>query len=398
MSAGSDALSWRRARPELRAAVCARWSWSLVRDAEAVLAVWSRVYSQPASALFAHELAAIVAALHELAAAAPSALEPSRARRWLAAEPVRSRFEPAPTRVVLVGEHASPSLALAWVATALAAGSEVLVRCAPSVAPALEAAIERLDRESEGAPVRVEPSLDELAAPEDSLVDSFSTPRPEGAVGRDFEALPALAWVDDDEAPAQRAPALLAAARYGGGRFRGSLRWVAARPSALDALWSALSRRPDAKQTDGALFVGETRCVRGRTEPDAVRDASALWFEAVDDEARFVERARELGPWAAACGFGRDVERARSLAARALAATIFVNSTPAAAVGGLLRAEFDARAWLRAVTREVPVVVGPPGSIARWDAESPARSRWLRSLVRAWLGRHGWGGRVEDLW
>ncbi|MBL8682971.1 MAG: hypothetical protein JNK05_27640 [Myxococcales bacterium] len=360
-----------------------RWSRSLVDEADALCAGWSERFALPTSELAHHELAGLAAALDELAECAESELLPERSRRWFSGEPVRVRFDAPESRALRVPEGALPAAPLALAACAFVAGSSVSLQVARADHASYERALAcaRADRS-------------ELAIDLADPTELEATVSPLLGVDR-----PSIAWLDAPELARAIDPLcarLERAARYRGGARRGALRWVAGRAPIVDALFARGA--PWASAANERASVRGVWIERASMELDRVTlTEPTLVVESFESERAWVDRALALAPFAACSAFGRDKDRLRSLAARTRSDTIFIDSTPACALGGILRAEFDARRWLREVTREVPVVHGAPPAVAA-VSDSPARRRWLRGWLRIALGRYGLGGRVEDLW
>ncbi len=398
MIVASDREAWRRAGAFRRAEIIARWRDAVMADRRALSAVWAEAIGVSPRAAFEHEVLALAAALDELASVGASVLEPTTTRRWLGGERVQVRVESKGSRVVRAGPDASPAEVLAWVACALLAGGAVRLSAdGPSIA-ALERALLGLDPDGQGVPL--ERAWSGSAPSEEAWVtDAFGTVEaPSDPAGRRAPSRPALAWIDDALDVDARGEALLRGARYGAGRLRGALRAVFGRSSSIDPLWASLARRTGQQASRVELSVEGVRLAR---DPEGVWDESpgpSLTMVSLDEPA-YVALATERGPWSAACGFGRDEDRARSLAARSDPEVIFVNATPACGLGGILRAEFDARRWLQAGTRSIPVATGPTPWIARAGGEGGSRSRSALSdgWARVLLGRHGLGGAIEDL-
>lgn len=374
-----------RALPPLqkRVAVVDRWSRALVDESDALCAGWSERFEIAAHELLHDELAGLAAALDELAECAERELSPERSRRWFSGEPVRARLEAPASRTLRIAEGALPAAPLALAACAFVAGSSVSL----AVAPEDRAPYERALACARGDRSELAIELADCAEA-DATVSSL--------LGADR---PSIAWLDARELARELGPLcarLERAARYRGGARRGALRWVAGRAPIVDALFARGA--PWAAAAEGSASVRGVRIERTSMALDHVsRGEPTLVVESFESERAWVDRALELAPFSACSAFGRDKDRLRSLAARTRADAIFIDSTPACALGGILRAEFDARRWLREVTREVPVVHGAPPVVVA-VTESSARRRWLRGWLRLALGRYGLGGRVEDLW
>ncbi|MFO0556808.1 MAG: hypothetical protein U0269_02195 [Polyangiales bacterium] len=369
------ATRWRRLGAAPRARALRRLAATIVARRDALSAEWSARFSLDHSHCAHFEVPAVAAALDELAHFAPLVLDRSPARRWFFGESVARRDEAPDHRVVLALSLTSPAAIVAWCATALAAGTSVRLVCDSSVEPAFRAVIDCID-EDDALPI-------ELSTNEESVEDG---PLPR-ALERSASKAPGVAWVDDDRALDAYASLLVRAASYANGDRRGALRYVYAREATAISLRNAIEALAP---TPNAPAV---RCLFADDEP--APDARALVIERCADEYTFVARARQLPSLAYACGIGADPQRARSLALRSGADSVFVNSSPAEALGGLMRVDFDPIAWLSLATRSVSVAHGPTPSIAHVQ---PSRVRWLRRLVGITLGRYGIGGVVDDLW
>jgi hypothetical protein len=363
-----------------------RWARALVDDADRVCGRWSELYGIASHDLLHYELAALCAALDELADCAERELHPERTRRWLGAEPVRSRFEAPHSRLVRVPGDPLPAAPLALVAAAFVAGSAVTLSASEPLREACELALDCAKRNGLAL------SLDLVDEPQPGSSDSMTS----ALLG---PARPAIAWLDAVELVKGRdalCERLERAARYGGGLRRGALRWIAGRPAVIDALFEAGAPwKSAAEQRAMIRGVWIERAALGEGHLEVA--SPTLIVEPFDNERAWIERARQFERFSACSAFGVEPERLRSLAARTEPDAIFIDSTPACAMGGLSRAEFDARRWLRAACREVPVVYGAPSRVAA-VTDSSAGRKWLRAWLRLALGRYGLGGRIDDLW
>lgn len=371
--------SWRRSNVAARARACARLATALVERSAEVVPCWSAAFSLSEEHVSRYELPAAAAALDELARAAPRVLDARPTRRWFFGERAHARVEPLSQRAIVVDDRASPGALVAWCACAFVVGSESAVQCSKRVAPALSLLASCVEGD-EPWPLVL-----------DHGPEATSAVRAPSALTHDGLVAPSLAWIDDAAAVDRCARSLLRAARYAGGDRRGALRWVCAPPAVIERLSRALAPIAD------RFELGAVHVTRGPWSEAHRASPSTLVLEEMPDERGFVEDAKASGPWSAACGFGSDAARARSIALRTMADSVFVNSAPAEALGGLLRAEFIAEEWLALATRTVVVSEGPCPSVARAD-EGEDRSRWLRRAVRWTLGRYGIGGSIADLW
>jgi hypothetical protein len=380
---------WRRLSLSQRASIVERIGQGLIREAEGICRLWADCYALPEQELWRYELVGLVAALEELASVARGELEPTRVRRWLGAERTHSRIE-APERWALVVEAGTlPAAPLARCAAACLAGSEVALGCHEDDRRAYEAVLSRSWDERASLPISLAPSAAQELSGEVERLGGLER----GAVLR---RLPALCWLDDVRDADELCARLIRAARYAGGR-RATLVWVSGPPAAIDALFAP--RSPWRSAVGGQARIDGVEVSRGvydrPTLESAVTTARGLCVSSFEHAREWVEHARGLGPWSVCCAFGRDIARVRSLAARTGAEALMVNCTPADALGGLMRVEFDAHRTLRSAVREVPVAYGPAGRVANVHERS---ERWLRAWVRLCFGRYGVGGRVDDLW
>jgi len=368
------ATRWRRLGAAPRARAMRRLSSAIVARRDALSAEWSARFSLDRSHCAHFEVPAVAAALDELAQIAPIVLDRSSARRWFFGEPVARRDEAPEHRVVHAQPLASPAAIVAWCATSLVAGTSVQLRCEPAIEPAFRAVIDCVD-EDDALPIEL--------SNDGALSEDPALPR---ALDPSATRARAVAWVDDDRSLEAYAALLVRAANYANGDRRGALRFVFARESVASSLRRSI---------DALLATRDAPDVRCAFADDEAPAARALVIEPCVDEHTFVARARQLPSLAYACGIGADSQRVRSLALRSGADSVFVNSSPAEALGGLMRVDFDPVSWLSLATRSVSVAHGPTPSIARVE---PSRAGWLRRLVGITLGRYGIGGVVDDLW
>lgn len=378
-AAAERALAWRKLEPSERARALLRWCERLVAASEPLSQRVSECIVIDAADALHYDVVALAAALDELASVAPSVLRPALSRRWLGGEPIARRIA-APERVsIAIPARTMLAPPLAWCATALVCGASVTLHVAPEAQPAVRALLDRA-RPEDAMPIEVLDSMPEALG---AALDDPPAPLRASAL-----RAPSLAWIDDVSSVARAIPTLVRAARYTGGEQRGALRWVAAKPAVVDALFDALG----AHERDGVRWTREPSDEAFERRPMTVS------VEAFADEQSFVARALETRSWAAACAFATDRRRAQSIALRTGADAVYIDSSPADSLGGAMRADFDAHRWLAHAARVVPIVEGPTGALARVEGRTPLRMRWLRAWLRLQLGRYGLGGSVEDLW